>query len=250
MRSNGIPMTMQVGICCQNESIVLVSDTKVTVTDRQYGPNEPIETAIHRLKVSFGSEHGIAVAMAGESATGSDIASELATYLSGQDAPGDNFCFVLKNWGDRYYHEQHPDDKKNRESGPRLLVVAPTCGIARLWQLKINHVSEFTPSKRSMINGNENNSAVFWLAYSRALDRLLTMRAATGAAITTILTAGSINNYGVGGLEVHQYHDGSWHSWSSKETEACEVNFQSKVERRLEKILTDLGIRPVTPPGV
>jgi hypothetical protein len=101
--------------------------------------------------VSLGRKHGIGVAMAGESKACLEVASELATFLSEQDVPGDDFRFVLMDWGNSYFRKHYPGDKEDRRSAPRLLIVTPNCDIAKLWQLEINCNSKFLSSKKAKI---------------------------------------------------------------------------------------------------
>jgi len=86
IRSNKRRLTIQVGIRAIGGSIVLVSDTKVRTSERVLSTKVPVEAVVHQRKFVFASQHGIAVAMAGQGEIAKDPARELALYLSSKDS--------------------------------------------------------------------------------------------------------------------------------------------------------------------
>jgi len=246
MRSNRIPMTIQVAICSANRSIVLAGDTKVRTSELSISDREPVSTAVNRSKMAFSERHAIAVAMAGDGPVGTDAAAELTSYLSTLERIPDFLGPLLKKWGDDYFRKHRPGD----ESGQgyplcSMLVVNPSTSYCRLWKLRVNRESTEEGSERYMVNGHANNSAVFWLEYMKA-DKKPPLEESLGIAIATIGLASEINNYGVGGLELHEYREGAWHHWPNEEIERAERSL-TVVQGQIKKAVIGLGNRHVTP---
>jgi hypothetical protein len=77
-----------------------------------------------------------------------------------------------------------------------------------------------------LVNGNENNSVIFWLEYFRCDKHRYDIATASCIAAFTILMGGEVNNYGVGGLEIWVY-DGAWRHTSANEIEKLQAEFQA-----------------------
>jgi hypothetical protein len=73
-------------------------------------------------------------------------------------------------------------------------------------------------------------------------SHLLALEDMTGVAIATVLAAGALHNYGISGLEVHQYSNGVWNTWKPTEIATAELNFK-KMEPEIKKLIQRLGNR-------
>ena len=247
MRSNRVPMTIQIAICSANRSVVLASDTKVRSSEHIFAAREPISTMVNRQKVSFGQRHSIAVAMAGDGPVGTDTAVELASYLSALETIPDDLGTPLKKWGNDYFRRYHPDETANwRSPLCSMLVVNPNTKYCPLWKLWINLESGDECSESFMVNGHSENPAVFWLEYMKA-SKKPPIEEASGIAIATIGIAAELNPYGIGGLELHEYRDGLWSHWSNEDIEHAEKSL-AVVQEQIKNAVIGLGDRPVTPP--
>ena len=246
MRSNRIPMTIQVAICCENRSIVLAGDTKVRTSELSISDREPVSTAINRSKMAFSERHGMAVAMAGDGPVGTDAAAELTSYLSTLERIPDFLGPLLKKWGDDYFRKHRPDGEAG-QGYPlcSMLVVNPNTKYCRLWKLRVNRESTEEGSESYMVNGHNNNSAVFWLEYMKA-DKKLPLEESLGVAIVTVGLASEINNFGIGGTELHEYRDAAWHHWAAENIERVESSLMA-VQAQIKQAVIGLGHRPVTP---
>jgi hypothetical protein len=231
-------MTIQVGICCADRSIVLASDTKVRTSERVVAEKEPPESIVHRSKIAFGSR-GIAAAMAGDGPVGTDWAKEFVADASALPGMPDNLPAYLCAWGNERFRKFN--------SYCSLLIVDPLNKYCPLWKLRIGPHSSDDSSSKSMVNGNEINPAsIFWLEYMKA-DKKPSLQAATAIAIATLGMAEELNPYGVGGLELHWHKDGEWQHLSPEETDHAQSRF-GKTQARIKRLVLGLGIRPVTPP--
>ena len=76
-----------------------------------------------------------------------------------------------------------------------------------------------------MVNGNENNAAIFWPEYFRCDKEVYDLQSATKIAAYTVLMGAELNPSGVGGLEIWQY-DEAWKSVPPEEIESIEAEFQ------------------------
>jgi hypothetical protein len=85
--------------------------------------------------------------------------------------------------------------------------------------------SDTLPSSTYLVNGNENNSAIFWPEYFKCDKELYDLPTTTQLAAFTILMGSELNPFGVGGLEVWQYN-GAWTSVPRVEIERLIVKFR------------------------
>jgi hypothetical protein len=248
MRSFRIPMTIQVGACCADGAFVLVGDTKTRTNDPQLPMHGMMtNTVIHAPKITFGG-HGIAVATAGEEGIGINAGGELADYLSSLNPLPNRLEQVLIAWGNDFFIRQYPSASTNRDYPPcSLLVVNPQSEFCPLSKLAVNYKSAEQVSSRVIVNGHNTNPAVFWLEYTKVADKSNEMPLAdvTGVAMTTVLAAGALNGFGIGGLEVHQYENGKWATWSRAEIETTRAF--GAIGGEIKTKVCQLGIRPVTP---
>lgn len=246
MRSNRIPMTIQVAICCAGRSVVLASDTKVRSSEHTFTTREPISTMVNRPKISFSQRHGIAVAMAGDGPVGTDTAVELAAYLSALESIPNNLGPLLTKWGNDYFRRYHLEEKTSwRSPLCSLLVINPNTNYCQLWKLWINLESADECSESFLVNGHSDNPAIFWLEYMKA-GKKPPIEEASGIAIATIGIAAELNPYGIGGLELHEYWEGVWHHWSNEDIDHTE-KFLAVAQDQIKKAVIGLGNRPVTP---
>ena len=245
---DGTPMTMQIGICCADGSLVLASDTKVRTQERMRVQNEPPETVIHHSKIVFEDRHNLAVGMAGGGIVGEDATLELAGHLQSLETIPDSLGPILRDWGNRYFRGHYPSEVRNA-SFPvcKMLVVNPNTEYCQLWMLRVNWESTDDCSSRCMVNGNDINPAIFWLEYLKA-DKRPTVEDAAGIAAITIGMAAELNPFGVGGLELHEFKDGKWRHWSQQELDSSENGFTA-LQDQIRRGITALG-RPVTSPQV
>jgi hypothetical protein len=232
-------LTIQVGIRAIGGSIVLVSDTKVRTSERVLSTKVPVEAVVHQRKFVFASQHGIAVAMAGQGEIGKDPARELALYLSSKDSLEDHIGPLLEQWGNAYFQKH--------SHSCSLIVVRPETEFNRFYRLRVGSPSSETGSNKSMVNGEENSPAVLWLEWLKADDPdvAITLDDATGIAITTVLMARDLNPYGIGGLEIHQYNKGQWGSWTPQQCESAVAAYRNRAEDIRAAVLS-LGL-PVVP---
>jgi hypothetical protein len=247
MRFNKVPMTIQVGVCGSG-SIVLVSDTKVRNSERVLSNKPLVQSVAHQQKVVFGSRYNVAVAMAGEGAIGTDPAKELADHLSGLDLlPEDYIGPVVVEWGNAYAGKHLSRMSFNPELPLfSLLVVTPDAEGCRLCKLFVGRDVADVPSSRYLVNGHDNSPAIFWLEWMRADDPAIGLEPATGIAITTVLTAGELNPYGIGGIEVHQFSGGLWKHWTLAECDNAIAQHKA-LTTKLKAAVASLG-PPVPPP--
>jgi hypothetical protein len=118
-------MTIQVGICAVDRSLVLVSDTKVRVSERVLSRRPPIDTFFNQPKTVFGARHKIVVAMAGVSALGTDPAKDLAQHLSSMDSIPEFIGHELVKWGNSYHREFASNGHDSELPFCSLFVVRP-----------------------------------------------------------------------------------------------------------------------------
>ena len=237
-------MTIQVAICADAGSIVLVSDTKVRSSEPVFSRDAQIDSVVHQRKVVFGSRHGVAVSMAGAGELGIDPARELAEHLSATDSLPGHLGDTLSKWADAFYC-------KHGRGGSDLplcwlQVVYPMAEFSKLYTLRVAYKSSETGSCRYLVNGHDNSPAVFWLEWMKADEPSISLESATGIAITTVLTAGELNPYGIGGIEVHQFSSGLWKHWTLAECDNAIAQHKAQATK-LKAAVASLG-PPVPPP--
>ena len=241
-------MTIQVGMCAHG-AVVLTSDTKVRTSEKAWTTNKPVvQSVVHQSKIVFGSRHNIAVAMAGEGAIGTDPARDLAENLSGiTSLPSGYIGPKAIEWG-KTYAERYLSKAIFNPELPMfsLLVVTPDADGPKLCKLNIGREVVEIASSRYLVNGHDNSPAMFWLEWMGADDPLIGLEAATGIAITTVLTAGELNPYGIGGIEVHQFSNGAWKHWGEAERNHAAAQYKNQANKIKDAIIS-LG-RPVIAP--
>ena len=219
-------MTMQIALRAKDGAIVFASDTKVRTQEEDYssGQNRIFGMVDHR-KIVISENHHIAVALAGLETQENDPTQELAGYLSGQDKITDeNFSSLLRAWGDGYFQRRYPGET-HAFSLFTLLAVNPHAEYCPFWQLRVRRDSDDLPSETMLVNGNANNSVIFWLEYFQCGKHRYDIATATRIAAFTILMAGEVNPYGVGGLEICVYN-GTWKRTPPNQIEDLKTDFK------------------------
>ena len=189
-------MTMQVALRAA-KGLVVASDTKVRTTEKEVSDRRYTAVGIvNRAKLKLSQRHGILVGLSGWGSEEGDLAQELADHLSTHNQLPGSIGALLRAWGDRVV-----------ERVPRcsLLVVSPATESYPFWKLQVKRGSDCEPSSSYLINGNENNSAIFWPEYFRWDKELYDLQMATRIAAFTILMGAELNPFGVGGLEIWRY---------------------------------------------
>lgn len=221
------PMTMQVGIRSLGGNLVLVSDTGCRVReDTHTGTPESVPSAIlTHSKVAICKRHRIAVAAAGSGGLGTSPEKELADYLGQlESVPDDALGGLLVEWGKKYF-EEHSAGRRWEVLMHSLLVVNPRAEYTPFWKLRVGQQCSSDLSERCMVNGHEDNAAIFWLEYFKSHAQTRDVSATTNVAALTITMAGDLNPYGVNGLEVWQF-DEEWKCLPLREVEAIVVRLQ------------------------
>jgi len=238
-------MTMQVGIRAVDNSLVLASDTKWRVGEPSDSDSPVADTFVHRSKIAFAARHDIAVAMSGTGSLGDNPASDLAEFLAGQETIP-KLSLLLEEWGNRLFKKQQMSDGMDQDDLKQLafplftfLVVSPHSEVC-FYKLRINLTSSTDLSNSFIVNGHENNPAIFWLEYIKA-NKPLSLDSATGIAAVTLLSGGEINPYGVGGLEIHQWTSGRWGHFTPKQIQATENRF-AKFQKRLTQSACEMSV--------
>jgi hypothetical protein len=218
-------MTMQIAIVA-TDGIVLASDTQKRVTERQFtnGSEYIPDTIINSSKLSLCQRHNVAIALAGHSDVDSSAGDMLAKHLDSLPSLSDSdFGVVLKEWGDDYYGKSRLAGAQSSTPLVALLVARPGSRFPII-KLGVNYDSYIRDSKSYAVSGHENNAGVFWPEYLQVHKKKQDMSVSTAIAAFTILTAGEINSYGIGDLEVWQCLD-SWRVLSEQEIDSLKSRF-------------------------
>lgn len=230
------PMTMQVALRTLSGGIVFASDTRIRTREQEYSSNpDSVLGSVNRPKIVASRRHEIAAALAGHSDQGKDPTEELAEYLSEQNAIPDDISPLLLKWGDQYFQRKYPGEKHDFPLFT-VLVVNPRTEYAPFRKLRVRRESDDQVSETYMVNGNESNSAVFWLDYFKCDKKLYDIETATRIAASTILSASELNPYAIGGLEVWQYQK-SWSRLTRAQLEAEIVRFET-VKQAVDRLIS------------
>ncbi|HKW97500.1 MAG TPA: hypothetical protein VJN43_07180 [Bryobacteraceae bacterium] len=197
-------MTLQVGVRAADGSIVLAGDTKARVVPSVPETSRDVTGIINHPKIMISEHSGLAFAFAGHKVPAAEPCKELATYLESLDKIPDYLETNLKEWGDAYFGKQG-GTRQRQYPMFSIMVVNPHTQFCCFSVVHVNLKTGTDVSDSMMVNGLGTNAAVFWLEHLKADKRSLDLPGATGAVVTTILTAGEIDPHNIGGLEVYQY---------------------------------------------
>jgi hypothetical protein len=232
-------MTMQIALRAKG-GLVVASDTKIRTTEQEFTAKPDVPLGItNSPKVRISKRHDVIVALAGWGAQAGDPARDLAEYLSEQDAIPDAPVDLLRGWGNRLFQEKYPSQKHDFPLCT-IMVVNPHTEYCAFWKLRVRRDSDDQCSSTYLVNGNENNSAIFWPEYFRCDKDLYDIQATTRIAAFTILMAAELNPFGVGGLEIWQF-DKDWHRVPHADIEHLKAQF---IELRNSIHSAVLGDRP------
>lgn len=219
-------MTMQIALGTKGGGMVLVSDTKIRRTEKELTDKTDLPLGIvNHSKIRVSTGHGIAIGLAGWSVEEGDLAQELADYLSAQANVSDSLVPMLTKWGDRIFQSKFPGQKHDFPIC-KMLIANPRATYCRFVKLRIRRDSDCIESSSYLVNGNENNSAIFWPEYFRCDKDTYDTAGALRIAAFTILMGGEVNPYGVGGLEAWIY-DGAWARMPAHKIEELQTEFQA-----------------------
>jgi hypothetical protein len=218
------PMTMQIAIRAR-DGFVLAGDTWNRITGDGISSRPVPSAVVNHSKVSTDDVNSVVVAIAGSSRD-DDPAKEFCQYVSRRgplpNDPREDFL----EWGTRYY-EQY------KGWAFSLLLVDPKMKTDYIWSLRVGQDVQCAPHSMCMVNGDEHNPAILWPQYFKCYNRpLRTLEAAIQIAALTILTAGELNNFGVGDLEIWQYGTSArWSAVAPLEVDRIVDRFQKLKER-------------------
>jgi hypothetical protein len=221
-------MTMQVGLLALGGNFVLVGDTGCRVREDTHTSNpESVPSGIlTHSKVAICKRHQIAVAVAGSGDLGTSPEKELADHLGQLESiPDDTFGHLLVEWGKKYF-EKHSAGRRWEVLMHSFLVVNPHAEYTPFRKLRVGQQCSSDLGERCMVNGNENNPAIFWLEYFKSHTEMREVAAVTNVAALTIMMAGDVNPYGINGLEVWQFNK-EWKRLPLREIEAIAVRLQA-----------------------
>jgi hypothetical protein len=225
-----IPMTMQIAMPATKGRMVFASDTKIRLMEPEPPDLEmtknPCRGTVHRSKISFSSKHDVAVGLSGANAEDADWARELADYFSDQPNLPDALTSFTQTWGNGLFQRNFPDHRQHNYPMCSLLVVSPRSPYCRFLKLRVNRESSALESNASLVNGNENLSAIFWLEYFKCYDKAHDLHIASRIAAFTILMGHELNEGGIGGLELWTYSEG-WTRMPANEIENLQAEFQA-----------------------
>lgn len=216
-------MTMQIAIR-GTDGLVLASDRKVRDIDFAVTARSQVSGTHDSSKIIFSKKHGIAVATAGSGEYVNDAGKSLVACLDGIDQLPDDLGATLEKWGDEFYIGKMGADSRQARCVPlsTVMVVNPDES-APFWKVLVSHESSAGVSSNLMISGHEENPAVFWAQYLRADaaaepgTKGMTVKQLCVVAAMVIYSAGEINSYGVGRLEIHTFRDGNWETLPDSE---------------------------------
>jgi len=236
-------VTMQVAVLAKDGLIVLAGDTKIRSQDRTYTDQPAIPYGmVNHSKIVFGEHHDVAVAFAGHADTGRRPALELAQYLSSLPSLPQMLGPTLTSWGAGFFKNEFGDSPQRDYPICSMLVVNPKAPCP-FWKLNVNKISTEDSSCTVMVNGLGTNAAIFWLEYFRTdKTRTLDLDVATGIASTTILMAGELDSYRIGGLEVYRY-TGKWDPLGPSEIDGIHASFDN-LEKELHRLVPKMSVRP------
>ena len=229
-------MTFQIAIVA-TDGLVLASDTQKRVTEWQQADGSEYipDTINNSSKLSLSERHSAAIAFAGWSDVDAFAGDLLAKHLDSLPSLNDSeIGVILKKWGDDYYSKSRLSSGASRTSLLNLLVARPNSKFPII-KLGVNYDSNLRDSKTYMVSGHENNAGVFWPEYLRVHKESRGLDDATAIAAMTILTAGEINPYGIGGLEIWQFRE-SWKALPDEEIEGLVRRFKT-LQQSIKKIV-------------
>ncbi len=237
-------MTFQLAVCC-SDGFVLAGDTKIRSSKAELSDSiyDPVASPINRSKTAFSRRHGVAIAMAGEGLIGTDPAIGLTSVLDSRyEVLPEDLAPILIDWGNEHFRVLFPRQNEQLPYYPcSMLIVRPLAKTNPLMLLRINHKSDVEYSHTSLVNGRDSCSAVFWLDYFRVGSKEISVRDATAIASLTVLYAGAVDPYNIGGLEVHDFSSGTWHHCDDQRTGQIQSRFKETGHkiRELSLLLAD-----------
>jgi hypothetical protein len=222
-----IPMTMQIGLRALSGNLVLAGDTKCRVQEATSNnmPERVPSGILSHSKIAICEPHQLAVAVSGVGELGTSPEELLAKYLGEQKSiPEDELRDILVEWGKQYFQE-HKGPFEWTVQMHSFLIVNPRDQYP-FWKLRVGPKCSSDRSDRYMVNGHENNTAIFWPEYFRCDAEMRGLAATTKIAALTIGMGAELNPYGVSGLEIWQFNK-KWNRLLPAEVEAITAHLQT-----------------------
>jgi len=219
----GEPVTLQIGICAIDGSLVVASDTR-----HKTSANGVVSGRSNSPKIIQVGKHDALVAFAGVGDFGNHPGEALAAYLAEIDPLPDPLDPALRQWGNEFFKKSKYGPLERDRDMPlcRLLIVSPKSRCP-FFKLLVNRTSEVYGEFNCVIHGDESNAAVFWPQYLRAHDGKLDLRSATSVAATTVLMGNQITPDTVSGLELYRYGQQKWKQVPRQDVIEIEQRFAS-----------------------
>jgi hypothetical protein len=241
-------MTMQVGMKTLEKKFALVGDTKCRVTEATstVHPFSVPSTILSHSKIAISEPHQIAVAVAGNGDLGGSPEKELANHLSKLTTICEGeLGSLLQRWGEDYF-TRHSGGRPWQVLMHTMLILNPNAEYAPFLKLRIGQLCSGDRSERYMVNGNEDNTAIFWPEFFKCDKRLYSLEEATSIAAFTVSIAAELNPYGVSGLEIWQF-DEKWQRLSIDKVEEISSRLDAAKEFIAKSVLQCSKRDPLAP---